>query len=54
MSLGSHETVEIMVYLNFLLVGGRIRILKALKHRYDRDPEHLYRILNAEKKFLLV
>ncbi len=37
-SLWSHKTVENIVYLNFLLVDGRIRILEAQKHT---DPELL-------------
>jgi hypothetical protein len=46
MSLRSHKTVEIMVYLNFLLDNRRIRIrikfLEAQKHTdsADPDPEH--------------
>jgi hypothetical protein len=41
MSFGSPKTVEVMVYLNFLLVDGRIRsqILEIQKHT-DSDPEH--------------
>jgi hypothetical protein len=38
---GKTQIVEgIMVYLNFLLVEGRIRILQAQKHTDPQDPEH--------------
>jgi hypothetical protein len=38
MSLRSDKTVEIVVYLNFLFVDGRIRILEAQVLMDPTDP----------------
>ncbi len=44
----SHKTVEIKVFLHFLLVDGMIRMQEAQKHTdpADTDPEHWLKVYN--------